>query len=279
MNGLDVACLNGAYVAFLEGHSATLVEAVVRARSQSRDDASIVWIDECHGNQLYQVVDGVAVIGVYGLLVPALSFHGSDYITGYNGIRLAAATALADPEVKAIAYDHSSGGGYVNGCFELVEFLRSVSAELPTMAIVRDLSASAAYALASTADVITVPQTGAVGSIGIVRMHGDYSKMFESFGVDITLIHSGARKVDGTPYKPLPDDVNERWQKTVDAYRDLFADHVAEGRGIDRETILKTEAELYDGPVNLVQAKDLGLIDQIMSPDQAFEALVNSLST
>jgi len=278
MNGLDLSCLNGAYVSLLEGREPGLVEAVLRARSHPRDDAGVCWIEDSHGNQLYEVIDGVAVIGIYGSLVPVLSFHGSEYITGYNCIRIAAATALADPDVKAIAYDVSSPGGYVSGCFELAEFLREVSAEKPTMAIVRDLCASAAYALSSTAEIMTVPQTGAVGSIGVVRMHGDFSKMFKDWGIDITLIHSGARKVDGTPYRPLPEDVEAKWQTTVDAYRRLFADHVSAGRGIDLETVMNTEAELYDGPVNLIQARDLGLIDQIMSPDQAFAALVASLS-
>ena len=56
---------------------------------------------------------------------------------------------------------------------------------------------SAGYVLASQADRIVLPRTGAVGSIGVVVMHADLSGQLSDAGVTVTLIHSGAHKVDG----------------------------------------------------------------------------------
>ncbi|MCK7615190.1 S49 family peptidase [Roseibium sediminicola] len=279
MTGLELSSLNGAFVAILDGREMGLVTAIERAQAETRDCAYLTWLDHCSGSDLYTVVDHVAVIGVYGSLVPNLPFHGSDYITGYNCIRIAVSAALRDADVSAIALDISSPGGIVSGCFELCEFLREVREEKPVMAIVRDLAASAAYAIASTAHVIAAPETGAVGSIGVFRLHGDFSKMFEDVGINLSQIYSGARKVDGSPYMPLSDDARAKWQGVVDEYRELFAKHVSAGRDVSVADILSTEAELYDGPSNLNRAREIGLIDQIMSPDQAFAALVKSIQT
>ncbi|EFO33912.1 minor capsid protein C [Roseibium sp. TrichSKD4] len=273
---LTLASLNGCCVSLLENRISDFAEKIQMIGKVPRDSAGLVWLDEGQPSRLYTAMDGVAVISVYGFLVSDLPFHGASWITGYNGIRLAFLAALSDPDIRAIALDVSSPGGMVSGCFELVEFIRQARGEKPIMAIVRDLSASAAFAISSAAEVITVPNTGSVGSIGVVRMHGDFSKMFSDVGLKVTLIHSGARKVDGNPYQELPDTVRESWQASVDAVRDLFADHVAAGRGIDRQTVLETEAELYDGPLNLARAREIGLIDQIMSPDKAFASLIEA---
>src|SRR5260363_262754 len=43
-------------------------------------------------------------------------------------------------------------------------------------AMVNEQACSAAYALASSADVVTVPRTGTTGSIGILYLHVDVSR-------------------------------------------------------------------------------------------------------
>ncbi len=87
------------------------------------------------------------------------------------------------------------------------------------------------HALASRADRITLPRTGAAGSIGVISMHTDMSGMLEQNGVAVTLIHAGARKADGNPHAALPEGIRDRLQSTLEDLRILFAETVAAGRG------------------------------------------------
>jgi signal peptide peptidase SppA len=240
-----------------------------------------VWLDDAASRDLYMVVDGVALIGVFGLLVPDLPFHGATMGTGYNCIRIAAGAAFADPSVKAIALCIDSTGGMVAGCFELVEHLRFASrqAKKPIVSIVKDTAASAAYALACAGESISVPKTGGVGSIGVILMHMDMSGMLENAGVKVSLVHSGAHKVDGNPYEPLKREVRDEWQDDLDAYRLLFAETVAASRPMSVQDVLDTEARMYEGPMKTEFARDEGLVDAVASPDDALAALIKHVST
>ena len=67
-------------------------------------------------------------------------------------------------------------------------------------------------ACAGSAPHITLPRTGAVGSIGVVTLHTEMSGMLEQKGVAVTLVHAGMHKIDANPYEPLPDTVQAQMQ-------------------------------------------------------------------
>lgn len=239
---------------------------------REKPGAWCTWLDEARPSDLYTVIDGVAVITVRGVLVDRLEYHGGEWATGYNAIRLACEMARHDPDVRVIVLDIDSGGGMVAGCFELCQWIRAL--DKTTVALVTNWSASAAYALAASCRAITAPITGGVGSIGVVMMHMDMSRWLEDIGLKVTLIHAGAHKVDGNPFDALPDSVKTEWQETCEAYRRMFAEHVAAGRGIGVDQVLATEARFYEGPVQMRRALSLKLLDRIVSPDDALAALV-----
>jgi ClpP class serine protease len=91
--------------------------------------------------------------------------------------------------------------------------------------------------------------------------------------VTVTLIHSGAHKVDGNPYAPLPDPVRARIQSEIDGIRTLFAQTVAAGRGrsLNAAAALATEAECYRG----AEAVAAGLADEVSDPASAFAAFAD----
>lgn len=262
-----------------EGHQPAFADAIRRVVAETDTNAAVVRLDEARPQDLYAVAGGVGLVAVRGYLADRLSVHGSEWATGYNAIRLAVAAAQADPRVKAVALDIDSGGGMVSGCFELVDWLRASRANgKPLVAIVSDWAASAAYALACGCESISAPRTGAVGSIGVVRMHVDFSRMLEQDGIKVSLIHAGRHKVDGNPFEPLPEEVRGDWQAQLEAYRRLFAEEVARGRGLTIEAVLATEARLYEGPVGTAEAKRIGLIDGVLAPDDALAAVMSHLA-
>ena len=224
-----------------------------------------------NGSQPFAVVDGIAVIEIAGTLVHRGAWIGqSSGLTSYEGIAAQLQAALADPAIRGIALDIDSFGGEVAGAFDLADRLRVARAQKPVHAFVADHALSAAYALASQADRIILPRTGAVGSIGVVAMHSDMSGALDQKGIAVTLIHAGARKVDANPYQPLPEAVRARIAGELEDLRQLFAETVAEGRGRRLDTLraLGTEAAVFRGEA----AVFAGLADEVADPVAAFHA-------
>jgi ClpP class serine protease len=224
-----------------------------------------------NGGQPFAVVDGIAVIEIAGTLVHRGAWIGqSSGLTSYEGIAAQLQAALADPAIRGIALDIDSFGGEVAGAFDLADRIRAARAQKPVHAFVADHALSAAYALASQADRIILPRTGAVGSIGVVAMHSDMSGALDQKGIAVTLIHAGARKVDANPYQPLPEAVRERIAGELEDLRQLFAETVAEGRGrrLDTSEALGTEAAVFRGEA----AVFAGLADEVADPVTAFRA-------
>jgi signal peptide peptidase SppA len=223
------------------------------------------------GQSPYALIDGIAVIEVSGVLVYRGSWIGeSSGQTSCEGIAAQLAAAASDPLVRGIALEIDSFGGEVAGVFDLADAIRAARVAKSVWAFVAEHAFSAGYALASQADRIILPRTGAVGSIGVVVMHADLSGQLSDAGVTVTLIHSGAHKVDGNPYEPLPAPVRDRIQAEIDSIRALFAETVAAGRGrrLTAEAALATEAECYRG----AEAVAAGLADEVSDPASAFAA-------
>ena len=224
-----------------------------------------------NGGQPFAVVDGIAVIEIAGTLVHRGAWIGqSSGLTSYEGIAAQLQAALADPAVRGIALDIDSFGGEVAGAFDLADRIRAARAHKPVHAFVAEHALSAGYVLASQADRIILPRTGAVGSIGVVALHTDMSGALDRKGIAVTLIHAGAHKIDANPYQPLPEAVHDQMQRELEVVRFLFAETVAAGRGdrLCHTAALATEAAVFRG----ADAIKAGLADELADPVTAFRA-------
>jgi capsid assembly protease len=223
------------------------------------------------GEAPYPVVDGIAVIEISGVLIHRGSWIGqSSGQTSYEGIAAQIAAAADDPTVRGVALEIDSFGGEVAGVFDLADRIRATRAVKPVWAFVAEHAFSAGYALASQADRILLPRTGAVGSIGVVVMHADHSGQLDQNGVRVTLIHSGRHKVDGNPYTPLPAMVRDDIQREIDVLRFLFTETVAAGRGgrLNQDAAMATEAATYRGTDGVAT----GLADEVTDLAGGFAA-------
>lgn len=224
-----------------------------------------------NGSQPFAIIDGIAVIEVAGTLVHRGAWIGqSSGLTSYEGIAAQLQAALADPAVRGIALDIDSFGGEVAGAFDLADRIRAARAQKPVHAFVAEHALSAGYVLASQADRIILPRTGAVGSIGVVALHTDMSGALDQKGIAVTLIHAGVHKIDANPYQPLPEAVHDQMQRELEVVRFLFSETVGAGRG-DRLTQVAaqaTEAAMFRG----ADAIAAGLADELADPVTAFRA-------
>lgn len=219
----------------------------------------------------YDVVEGIAVIPIQGTLVQKLgTLRPYSGMTGYDGIRACFLQALNDSEVKAICLDIDSPGGEVAGCFDLVDEIYAARGSKPVWAILSESAYSAAYALASAADKIIVPRTGGVGSVGVIVMHVDWSQKIKNDGLQVTIITYGDRKAESNPYEPLSETARKAIQSDIDEMGRLFVSTVSRNRGITEKTVRDTEAACFLG----ADGVQLGLADQVASPDAAFRDLL-----
>lgn len=228
-----------------------------------------------NGSQPYAMVDGIAVIEIAGTLVHRGAWIGqSSGLTSYEGIAAQLQAAVADPGVRGIALDIDSFGGEVAGAFDLADRIRAARAQKPVYAFVAEHALSAGYVLASQADRIILPRTGAVGSIGVVALHTDMSGALDQKGIAVTLIHAGTHKVDANPYQPLPEAVHDQMQRELEVVRLLFTETVAAGRGdrLNHASALATEAAVFRG----ADAIAAGLADDLADPVTAFRAFATA---
>lgn len=227
---------------------------------------------------LYHITDGAAQLDVKGSLV-----HKHGYLkpysgmTGYDGIVSRMAMMLADQDVKGVLMDMHTPGGEVAGCFDTVDQLRRMAAAAgkPIWSLSYDMHCSAGMALASAADRRLITQTGVAGSVGVVMAHASYQEYLKEEGIKVTLIHSGAHKVEGNPYEDLPDEVLQRFQRDTAALRQQFAELVARHTGLTAEAVLATEAACYRGQ----EAVDIGFAHQLVNGHEALAEFSEYLAT
>lgn len=240
-------------------------------------DRRLQQVETAYGISLLDRVGNVAVIPIEGTLVQKGKWLGTNSgNTSYEATRALIGRAMRDDTVKGVALEIDSYGGQVSGAFETAAMIAELSKRKPTLAILTDFAFSAGYLMASAARQIVMPPGGGAGSIGVIAMHADFSRQLEQDGVAVTLITAGAHKADGTPTRPLPDDVRAEMQARVNASYDRFTTAVGAYRGprLDREAARATEARTYVGEA----AVAAGLVDGIAEVDEAFREFVKRVN-
>lgn len=213
-----------------------------------------------------RTADGVAILTVIGELVNRGAWVGSSSgLVSYEGFTYQLQRAVADPAVRSILLDLETPGGEARGAFEAAAAVRQARESKPVVAMVNGLAASAGYAIASAASRIVSTPSGETGSIGVVMVHMDFSEYLKTEGIKPTMIFSGAHKVDGNPFEPLPEAVRERFQQESARLYDDFVSAVSLGRPqLTAAKIRETEALTYMG----TDALALGLIDSVGTFDE-----------
>lgn len=216
--------------------------------------------------------DGVAIIPILGSLVNRGSWMDAlSGVTSYEKLKYQIGAAAADHDVRSILLDIDSPGGEAVGAFEAGDAVAAAARVKEVVAVVNGMMASAAYAIGGQATRIITTSSGISGSVGVVMLHADYSVAIAKQGIKPTLIHAGARKVDGNPYEPLTKEVRGELQAEIDRFYDLFVTSVAIGRaGMTEDAIRATEARTYIG----ADAVAVGLADAVGS----FESVLSDLS-
>lgn len=189
---------------------------------------------------------------------------------GYDEILDATRAKLDKPTCDALVLRVSSPGGDFAGMLETARELRKVAraAGKPLIGYVDEEACSAAYCLISACDVIVIPDSGVVGSIGVMATLGDRVEQNRQEGLNRQVIGSGKWKGELHPDRPLTDESLARMQVEIDGLATLFAELVAEHRPhLTAKKILALEADTFRG----AEAIAKGLADQVGSFQTALD--------
>lgn len=190
--------------------------------------------------------DGVAIISITGALSKRFDWLAAACgFATYEALGASLQTALQDFRVKAILFDVDSPGGQVDGMLDLADAILAARAKMPVWAVANSVAASAAYALAGSAEKLYLPRLGQVGSIGAVMMHIDQSARDQASGLKYSAIYSGTRKIDGWDHASLSIDARSAMQARVDHCRAALCDLVAQQGRMSAKDALATEAAVY----------------------------------
>ena len=210
---------------------------------------------------LYTIENGVAAISMNGPMMKGESKFGG---VSTVRVRRALRDAAANDKVGAILISGDSPGGTVAGTAALADDLRRANGMKPVLSHINDMGASAFYWAVSGAHSISASPTSFVGSIGVVAVVEDRSKMLEKRGIEVHVISTGPHKGAFMDGAPVPDHHLEELQNEVNLIHERFGADVKSGRGMDD----KQFDRVADGRVFIdSQALELGLIDHVRSQD------------
>lgn len=222
-----------------------------------------------------EITARIAVVPVVGTLANRVGWLDSmSGMTSYETLASELDRLAADPDVDAILLEVDSFGGEAAGCFDLADRIHAARQAKPVWGVANQYAMSAGYALLSQCEKVYVPQSGEVGSIGVVTTHVDLTGAAEQQGVRVTHVHAGARKVDTSPFRALSDDARERLEADVSQLYEQFLDVVARGGRADAAAARSTEALTYIGE----RAKEAGLADEVGTRADALQALAEHVT-
>ncbi len=220
----------------------------------------------------YSVVDGTAIVPVYGVISKRMSSLGwvSQRGTSVQEVRNNLKDALEDAAVSQIILDIDSPGGSSDGVLELSDFIFNSRGKKPILAYADGLMASAAYWIGSAADKVYATRSTDVGSIGVYTVITDWTVWNHNQGLKTEVIRAGRHKAVGHPDRPFSEEDRVLVQSEVNEVYDLFVEAVARNRGMNLDDVLA----IATGRTFIGQkALEVGLIDGI---DELDNVLVGS---
>lgn len=232
--------------------------------------------DREFGDMDYMVdlIDGLAVVSISGTLTnrdsPWNKYFGR---VSYNEIRSAALEAANHPDTKSILLAVDSPGGAVTGLQETAKLLETIDQKvMPVYTHSGTVMASGGYWLGSVGREVYASELAEVGSIGVITVHQEITKMLEDHGIKSTVIRKGKFKALGGPYEKLSPEARAEIEKDMDFIYEVFTKAVSDHRGIPQQIIKDTAAE---GQVFFAEAgKAVGLIDDVSTYDEVVNMLI-----
>ena len=167
--------------------------------------------------------------------------------------------AKENNKIKAIVLRINSPGGSALTSDIIAEKIKELASEKPVYVSMSSVAASGGYYISANADKIFVDRNTITGSIGVVSILPDFSKLITDNGVNIEKISEGEYSDLYSSDTFTEKKYNKIYNSNLKVYND-FLNVVSKARKIDKEK-LKTisEGRIWTGD----EAVKIGLADEI----------------
>lgn len=174
--------------------------------------------------------------------------------------------AEGDGSVKAILVEINSPGGSVVASEEMAIAIKE--AKKPVVCWLGEIATSGGYYIASACDLIVADRATITGSLGVLSVFPEYSRLLEKIGVNMTVVKAGEFKDFSSGFRPMTEEERRMMEEVVEETYETFLADVAANRNLSLDR-LRTMAEgrIYTGQ----KAKELGLVDEIGSRRDAVD--------
>ena len=203
-------------------------------------------------------VVGLTLQGILDTYVPAGGSEETGNIVGSEDLTFQIEEAANSSTIKAVLVDIDSIGGYAVAADEVAKALKAL--DKPSVAVIRGYGDSAAYWVATGADVIFAHPLSDVGSIGITQSYLESVGYNTKEGYTYQQLSLGKYKDLGDPNKPLTAEEKQLVMKQLEENYNYFIQTVATNRNIPVEEVKKlATGESWSG----TEALELKLIDKL----------------
>ena len=174
------------------------------------------------------------------------------------------------PSLKGVLLVVNSPGGAVGASVEISDLIKEIAEKLPVVVHTEGVMASGAYYASIGASKIYANRGALIGSIGVIFSGANIKPLLDKIGYEPQTIAAGEYKEIGTYYRDWSAKERTFIQNLIKEEYDTFITDVANARKLD----LANAQQFAEGKVfNATKAKELGLIDDILSRNQAIAQL------
>jgi serine protease SohB len=205
--------------------------------------------------------------------VYVLNFKGDIRATAVETMReeVTAVVSVATQQDEVVVCLENAGGVVHDHGLGASQLERIRRAGIPLTVIVDKVAASGGYLMASVANKIVAAPFAIVGSIGVLAQLPNFNRFLEERGIDYEQVTAGKYKRTLTMFGKNTEADREKTREDLEQIHTIFKGAVAEYRPeLDMDEV--ATGEYWHG----VQAKELGLVDEIGSSDDYLVQLADA---
>ncbi len=187
--------------------------------------------------------------------------------------------AVNDKNIKGIILRVNSGGGSALASDIIareINLCKHGKNAKPVVVSMGGVAASGGYYISCLADKIIADPTTITGSIGVIGIIPNFSRLYKKIGVNWNFINKGKHANLATTTRQMTDEEKEIIRKSIEYTYHNFVTTVAKGRKMKYEDVNKyAQGRVWTGS----QALERGLIDKLGSLETAKFEMKKILNT
>ncbi len=213
--------------------------------------------------------EGIALIEVVGEMFIEHSEMLEKSTFDFDAIQEELKWAREEEDVKAVVLRIDSPGGSALVADLLWDSVRRLSETKPVVVSMGAYAASGGYYMAAPAAKILAQPMTITGSIGVIGLIPNFEEFRNKYGVSFHLISGTDRRNLLNHGSHLSEEDRTLLDKQIRSTYETFINRVATGR---KKTFAQIDAVAQGRVWTGLQAKELGLVDEIGGLSEAFHA-------